>query len=52
MESNGLNRIFANKRNSEKGLGISLFPELILISSIKPISSSISLALKEEIQKQ
>ena len=43
MDSNGLNRIFANKEIIEKGWGTSLLPQLVLISSVKLISRSILL---------
>ena len=45
-ESNGLNRIFANKGNVGKVWGTSLLPQVALISPTKPISSSISLRLR------
>ena len=45
-ESNGVNCIFANKGNwGEVFVAPFLLPLVVLISSIKPISSSISLTL-------
>ena len=44
-ESNGVNSIFASKRNRGEIFGTSLLLQVVLISSMKPISSSISLSL-------
>ena len=45
-QSNGLNRIFANKGNYAKEFGATFsLPQAVLISSIKPISSSISIII-------
>ena len=50
----GLKRIFANKEGElwKKVWGISSLPQVILIYSIKPISSSISLTINTIITTQ
>ena len=48
-ESNGLKRIFVNKENCGKSFGAPLY-QVVLMFSIKPISSSISLSYNQKFE--